>query len=117
MVERVLDVALADVCEDELSKCQMGFRRGVRVQDPVLIAQSVVAAARARRQNLYLVFVDFADAYTTVPHVMLLMALAALQRMGLHSSVCDVIAVMLKTGIRVYGIIQELWYNYGIIMV
>jgi ribonuclease HI len=104
IVEKVLNRALEDLADSgELAEYQMGFRRGARVHDPVMIAQTLIKTAHNRRQNMYMVFIDFEDAYTTVMHEMLLAVLAS---MGLHHTVISVIRRLL-----VVSLYAVTWYG------
>jgi ribonuclease HI len=103
LLEKCLDDLLKEVCEKELADYAMGFRAGARVQDPILICQTIINLSHMRRQSIYLFFVDFSDAYTSVPHEMLI---AVLVHLGVHSSAAAVIGRLLQMVVQ-----ANTWYG------
>jgi hypothetical protein len=90
-----------------ISNAQIGFRKGCRTSDHILLLKALIDSYKQRRKHIYACFVDFASAFDTVWHQGLILKL---HRIGLSNKIIKLLQCMysnIQSCIKKQGVVSE----------
>ena len=107
LVQTALLPALEELAEKYVEVHQYGGRKGNSCHLPALIIQALINQAHAKKQPLYILYVDFEDAYTTLEYECMWALLLAI---GMHGSVVALLQHMHSLLLQILTWHGPSWY-------